>query len=70
MSALPNDDEAYEAFQAYAAAKERAEKSMDFADAMEAAKAWRRFLNLFVGPENQMAEDSNVVLFSKQRKAR
>jgi len=68
MSALsdPKDDEAHEAFQEYAAAKMRAEATMDFADAMAAGRAWRIFINLFVGPENQMAVDSNVIPFPKR----
>jgi hypothetical protein len=66
VSALPNEDEAHAAFLAYAEAKRRVERTMDFADAMAAGRAWREFLNKFVGPENHMALDTNVVPFRKR----
>lgn len=66
MIAPPNDDEAYAAFQAYAAAKMRVEQTMDFKDAMAAGRAWRTFLNLFAEPENQMALDTNIIPFPKR----
>lgn len=66
MSDIPSNDEAYQAFQEYAAAKQRVEATMNFADAMAAGRAWRTFLNLFAGPDDQMALDTNVVPFRKR----
>lgn len=66
MSALPNEDEAYRAFQEYAEAKQRVEQSMLFTDALAAGRAWRVFLNLFVEPEDHMELDTNVVPFPKR----
>lgn len=50
----PNHDEAHAAFCQYAEAKGRADASMDFRDAMVAGRAWAAFLNLFLGPQQQM----------------
>jgi hypothetical protein len=63
MSALPNEDEAYEAFQVYAKAKQRVEQTMDFADAMAAGRAWRTFINTFMPPDRQVQVDANVIPF-------
>lgn len=62
----PNDQAAHQAFCEYAEAKKRVEQTMDFRDAMAAGRAWRSFLNLFAGPDDQMALDANLVPFRKR----
>lgn len=67
MSDLPNDETAYQAFQEYAAAKQRVEATMDFADAMAAGRAWRTFLNAFMPPDRHVQLDANVIPFPARR---
>ncbi len=38
------------AWDAYVVARDKAERSNDVADGIAAGKAWREFLDLFVGP--------------------
>jgi hypothetical protein len=47
-------DAAYEAFEAYATAKRKADASLTFPDCHDAAQAWVRFVNLYLAPELQM----------------
>lgn len=57
MSAVIIDmnERARDAWEAYIYAKEKAQHSGAFEDGLKAGRAWRTFLNLFAGPENQMA---------------
>lgn len=48
------NERARDAWDAYVAAKERAQATDDFRDGLAAGRAWRTFLNLFVGQENKM----------------
>lgn len=47
------DQSVQAAWDAYVVARERAEKSSDVMDGVAAGKAWRDFLDLFVGPDRK-----------------
>lgn len=47
------DQSVQAAWDAYVVARERAEKSNDVMDGVAAGKAWRDFLDLFVGPDRK-----------------
>lgn len=61
----PKSDEAHEAFQRYAAAKERADASMDMHDAMLAGRARAAFLNTFVEPHQQVPT-ADIIQFKRR----
>lgn len=42
-----------EAFNAYVAARGRAEETLAVEDGLAAGRAWRRFLDLFISPEQR-----------------
>jgi len=48
------NERARDAWDAYVAAKERAQATDDLRDGLAAGRAWRAFLNLFVRPEDRM----------------
>lgn len=59
---------AHAAFQRYAEAKQKADETLDVIDGITAGKAWREFLNAFLGPERQVTPETNVVRFPGRRK--
>lgn len=59
------DIAAHRAFEAYAAAKRKADETLDFDDARAAGRAWCAFLNVFVDPQHHII-DHAVVQFPKK----
>lgn len=62
------NERAREAWEAYVCAKDRALYTMDFQDALAAGRAWRTFLNLFVGPDMKMSLNHPVVQLDLSRR--
>lgn len=54
ISCKPEHEEAYAAFCQYAEAKQRVDKTMAFADAQAAGRAWVAFLNAYLDPGMQL----------------
>jgi hypothetical protein len=50
-------DAAYEAFEAYATAKRKADATLTFAACHDAAQAWVRFLNTYLPHEHHLDPD-------------
>lgn len=55
-------DAAYEAFEVYAQAKRKADASLTFADAHDAAQAWVKFVNLYLATDLQIPTDNNELV--------
>lgn len=70
MSAVIIDmnERARDAWEAYIQAKEKAQHTGDFQDGLKAARSWRTFLNLFAGPDNQMAVAPKILEYPYREK--
>lgn len=55
-------DAAYEAFEVYAQAKRKADASLTFADAHDAAQAWVRFVNLYLATDLQIPTNNDELV--------
>lgn len=53
---------AYEAFEVYAQAKQKADASLNFADAHDAAQAWVGFINLYLATDLQIPTDNDELV--------
>lgn len=75
MSATPTLQEQAEAWQAYVAARQRVDETLDMDDGIIAARAWKRFLDLFLDGSEQLparkvrtkSRRSNVMVFPVHR---
>ena len=62
MTTATAEDQACAAFNAYLAAKKRAETTLSFQDGRDAAKAWVTFLEFYLPPVSPMPDTKIIPL--------
>lgn len=62
------NERAREAWEAYIYAKDRAQHTGALEDGLKAGRAWRTFLNLFAGAENQIPVENKILSYPYQER--